>query len=133
MDAAAFRAEFPVLDRLAYLNAGTDGPLPRAAGAAAADAVRAQVDEGRWTPHFERRKAVQERLRAGYARMLGCRAEDVALTSSTSEGLGKALLGLGVGRGDEVLTSDEEHPGLLGPLIAARARGATIQIGRAHV
>ena len=30
-DAAAFRAQFPVLDRLSYLNAGTEGPLsPRA-------------------------------------------------------------------------------------------------------
>ena len=30
VDAAALRSEFPVLERLAYLNAGTDGPLPRA-------------------------------------------------------------------------------------------------------
>jgi Flp pilus assembly protein TadD len=29
MDADAFRREFPVLERLAYLNAGTDGPVPR--------------------------------------------------------------------------------------------------------
>ena len=36
MDAAALRAEFPVLERLAYLNAGTDGPIPAAAVAAAA-------------------------------------------------------------------------------------------------
>jgi L-cysteine/cystine lyase len=27
----AFRDEFPVLERIAYLNAGTDGPIPRAA------------------------------------------------------------------------------------------------------
>src|SRR6188472_4307622 len=27
MDAAALRTEFPVLERLAYLNAGTDGPI----------------------------------------------------------------------------------------------------------
>ena len=27
MDAAALRSEFPVLQRLAYLNAGTDGPV----------------------------------------------------------------------------------------------------------
>jgi selenocysteine lyase/cysteine desulfurase len=127
MDAAAFRSEFPVLERLAYLNSGTDGPLPRAAGEAAAEAVRTQLHDGRWTPHFERRKETGAALRAGYARLLGCRAEDIALTSSTSEGLAKVLLGLGIGRGDEVLTSDEEHPGLIGPLIAARRRGATIR------
>jgi len=29
MDAAALRAQFPVLERIAYLNSGTDGPLLR--------------------------------------------------------------------------------------------------------
>ena len=36
-DPATFRAQFPVLERLSYLNAGTEGPIPRAA----AEAVRA--------------------------------------------------------------------------------------------
>ncbi|MEO0763324.1 MAG: ATPase domain-containing protein, partial [Pseudomonadota bacterium] len=31
------------------------------------------------------------------------------------------------GPGDEIVTSDAEHPGLLGPLIAARHRGATVR------
>ena len=32
-----------------------------------------------------------------------------------------------IGPGDEIVTSDEEHPGLIGPLIAARERGAEIR------
>ena len=32
-----------------------------------------------------------------------------------------------LGPGDEIVTSDSEHPGLLGPLIAARHRGATVR------
>jgi selenocysteine lyase/cysteine desulfurase len=32
-----------------------------------------------------------------------------------------------LGPGDEIVTSDNEHPGLLGPLIAARHRGATVR------
>ena len=32
-----------------------------------------------------------------------------------------------IGPGDEIVTSDSEHPGLLGPLIAARHRGATVR------
>ena len=35
------------------------------------------------------------------------------------------LAGMDLGPGDEIVTSDQEHPGLLGPLIAARDRGAT--------
>jgi L-cysteine/cystine lyase len=51
----------------------------------------------------------------------------VAVTSGTSFGLGSVLAGMDVGAGDEIVTSDSEHPGLLGPLIAARHRGATVR------
>ena len=38
--------------------------------------------------------------------------------------------GLRLGPGDEILTSEEEHPGLLGALIAARElRGVAIRAG----
>src|SRR5215210_9150313 len=43
MDVAALRAHFPVLERLAYLNSGTDGPLPEPARAAAAAELAAEV------------------------------------------------------------------------------------------
>jgi selenocysteine lyase/cysteine desulfurase len=121
------RAQFPVLERLAYLNAGTDGPVPRAAPEAAGRELAGELEEGRTTAHFERRLAMQDELRAGYAALLGCEAQDVALTTSTSEGIGKVLAGMDLGPGDEIVTSDEEHPGLIGPLIAARERGATIR------
>ncbi len=127
MDAATFRSEFPVCDSVAYLNAGTDGPLPRAAGEAAAEALRRQLLEGRTNAHFERRLEAQEALRAGYARLLGRPADEVAITSGTSEGVAKVLAGMGLGPGDEILTSDAEHPGLLGPLIAARRRGVAVR------
>jgi L-cysteine/cystine lyase len=38
------------------------------------------------------------------------------------------VAGLGLGPGDEVVTADDEHPGLTGPLIAAREqRGVTVR------
>jgi len=127
MDVAALRAEFPVLERLAYLNAGTDGPVPGAAVRAARQALEAQVRDGRHTPHFEARFAEQAELRELYARVLGCAAHDVALKTSTSEGIGTVLAGLDLGADDEIVTSDSEHPGLIGPLIAARARGVAVR------
>src|SRR3954470_24574566 len=77
-------------------------------------------------PHFQARMAVQTLLREGYARVLGCSADDVALTTSTSEGIGAVLAGMDLGPGDELVTSDQEHPGLLGPLRAAPDLGATV-------
>jgi selenocysteine lyase/cysteine desulfurase len=126
MDAASLRAEFPVLARVAYLNAGTDGPVPAAAARAARDALEAQVSGGRHSPHSQARTALQAELRALYAGVLGCDTRDVALTTSTSAGLGAVLAGMDLGPGDEIVTSDSEHPGLVGPLIAARQRGVTV-------
>jgi len=128
MDPAALRAEFPVLERVAYLNAGTDGPLPAAAVRFAQSELESALGEGRATPHFERRFELQGRLREGYARVMGCAAEDVALTTSTSEGIGAGMAGMDLGPGDEILSSDQEHPGVIGPLKAARERGATIRL-----
>lgn len=127
MDAHALRLRFPLLARTAYLNAGTNGPVASAAVDAAERELRAQRDDGRVLAHYERRGELQEALRSAYARLLGCEAGEVALTTSTSEGLGRVLAGLPLGPGDEILTSDQEHPGLLGPLLAARARGARIR------
>jgi selenocysteine lyase/cysteine desulfurase len=127
MDAAALRAEFPVLERLAFLNAGTDGPVPAAAVRAARGALESQLTGGRYSPHFDARMTLQAELRALYARLLGCGVEDLSLQTSTSEGLGTILAGLDLGPGSEIVTSDSEHPGLIGPLLAARERGATIR------
>jgi L-cysteine/cystine lyase len=127
MDAAALRAEFPVLARNAYLNAGTDGPVPSVAVKAAREALESQEREGRFVTHFEARRDGHDRLRAAYARVLGCDVADVALKTSTSEGLGSVLAGMDLGPGDEIVTSDTEHPGLLGPLVVARGRGVNVR------
>ncbi|HEU0250442.1 MAG TPA: aminotransferase class V-fold PLP-dependent enzyme [Solirubrobacteraceae bacterium] len=114
------RRRFPVLERLAYLNAGTDGPLAAEAAQAGADELLGEAARGRAREHFDRRKELALALRDSYARALRCEAADVALTTCTSEGLAIVIDGLGLRPGDEILTSDEEHPGLLGALAAAR-------------
>ncbi len=116
----SLRDRFPVFERIAYLNAGTDGPLPAAAAEAARDELLGETRRGRTGEHFERRRELGDRLRDAYARALGCEARDVALTTCTSEGLACILDGLGLAPGEEILTSEEEHPGLLGALAAAR-------------
>ena len=128
MDPARLRAEFPVLQRCAYLNAGTCGPLPSAAEQVVAELLADAVRDGRGGAYFTARREGSARLRAGYAALLGAAADDVALTTSTSEGIARVIAALELAPGDEVLTSDEEHPGLQGPLAAARAqRGITVR------
>ncbi len=120
MSPSALRAEFPVLQRLAYLNAGTDGPLSARAAAAARAEMERELADGRTQAHFARRTELNHALRVSYAAVLGCDGADVALTTCTTEGIAQVIDGLRLGRGDEILTSDEEHPGLLGALGAAR-------------
>jgi selenocysteine lyase/cysteine desulfurase len=121
------RDAFPVLSRLAHLNAGTTGPLP----AVAVDAAQVQLErertEGRQKAHMERRGELAGELRAGYAEVLGAEIADVALTLSTSDGLVRVLAGMGLAPGDEVLTSTVEHPGLYGPLARMRRRGVRVK------
>jgi L-cysteine/cystine lyase len=124
----ALRDEFPVLRETAYLGAGTCGPTPAASVAAARAELEREQLTGRGRSHFERMLELRVSLRAAYAGALGCAAEDVALTSCTTDGLASVLGGLSFSPGDEILTSDEEHPGLLGALQAARdLHGAEIR------
>ncbi len=117
-----------MLARLAYLNAGTDGPLAARAVAAAQAELERELAKGRTTSHFQRRGELGEALRAAYARALRCESADVSLTTSTTEGLAQVVTGLALSPGDEILTSDQEHPGLLGALAAARdIAGASVR------
>jgi selenocysteine lyase/cysteine desulfurase len=117
------RAQFPVFERVAYLNAGTNGPVPRRAYDAAAGSIREQLENGRsGKDYHERSSARTARLRERVARVLGCDVAELALTGSTTDGVNAVLAALELGPGDEVLTSDEEHPAVLAPLAALRER-----------
>jgi L-cysteine/cystine lyase len=124
------RAEFPVFERLSYLNAGTNGPVPRRALDAARDSLDRQAAGGRSGPaFFEGLLSRLDDLRDRAARLMGADTAEVALTGSTTDGVNAVLASLELGEGHEVLTSDEEHPGVWAPLMAARERrGVTIRV-----
>jgi selenocysteine lyase/cysteine desulfurase len=122
------RSQFPVLERLAYLNAGTNGPVPRRAVEAAEASLRRQLEEGRsGSEFFEEMAGRGDELRARVAGLIGAEDAEVALTGSTTDGVNAVLHALDLQPGDELLTSDEEHPGVLAPLAAARARGMRVR------
>jgi selenocysteine lyase/cysteine desulfurase len=98
----------------------------------AVQSARAELDrelsDGRAVAHFERRTELSDALRALYARALGCDPRDLSLTTCTTEGMAHVVAGLALEHGDEILTSDEEHPGLLGALGAAQQlRGVSVR------
>ncbi len=132
-DPAAFRAQFPVLAERAYLNAGTEGPLPAAAAQAVTERIAYETAHGRsGMDYIGTVKELAERARAGYARVLGADPSDVALTGSTTDGCNTVLAGLDLRPGDRIVTSDEEHPGLLAPLGRLRRRGLEVVVAPFH-
>ncbi|HZT54330.1 MAG TPA: aminotransferase class V-fold PLP-dependent enzyme, partial [Gaiellaceae bacterium] len=117
------RAQFPVLERCAYLNAGTNGPLPRPAVAAARARLERDLEQGRsGAAYIDELLELRERVRAAFAATLRTTPELVALTDSTTRGCQIVLAGLGLAPDDEIVTTAEEHFGLTGPLHASGAR-----------
>jgi selenocysteine lyase/cysteine desulfurase len=125
-----FRAEFPVFERTSYLNAGTEGPVPRRAAEAVRARVDLEVERGRCgRPYFEALMTMARQVRDEYAGLLGCSSTEVALTGSTTDGINTVLSALDLQPGDEIVTSEQEHPGLLAPLGGARRRhGASVRV-----
>jgi L-cysteine/cystine lyase len=122
------RAAFPILERYAYLNAGTFGPFARTVADAMVEDHREALEEGRFTAdRFERMLTLRERVRERLAATIGVSPDRVALTSSTTDGCNVVVNALPLGRDDEVVTTDSEHFGLIGPLVVS---GAKLRVAR---
>lgn len=131
---AAVRQGVPATEQLAFLNAGSYGPLTAAAGEAIVKLAQEEVREGRQGARaFRRNRELKDAVRAGFARVLGCDAAEVALTTSTTGGMNFACWGLNWREGDEVVTTDIEHMGGLAPLYILEHRyGIRLRIVDTH-
>ena len=124
------RAQMPALQATGYFNAGTFGPMPNVGVEAAQALLQSDLELGRIAPGGyeragERNRSVVE-IAAG---MFGADAREFALTRSAGEGLNIALMGIDWSAGDEVITTAEEHPGLLNPLaLIARRYGVVNRV-----
>ena len=122
------RAQFPVLERYAYLQAGSVGPLARGTIDAMREEEERGLHEGRGSlAAFMRLLDAREELRAEIAVLVGVGAEHVALTASTTDGCNIVLGGLELGSSDEVITTTDEHFGLLGPLHTSGAKVVVVE------
>jgi L-cysteine/cystine lyase len=116
------RALFPVLERIAYLNEGTFGPLASPVAVAMTEAVERDLAQGRTgLSYFEQTIALRAELRRYLAALVDASPEQVALTTSTTEACAIVLRGLALSSRDEIVTTTDEHFGLLGSLGASPA------------
>ena len=120
---AALRAALPATGAGIYLNAGSAGPLPAETQAAMDEQAASELAIGRASiPALLAFLDRMAEVRATIAAVLVADPDDIALTHSTTDGLNMALGGIRWRPGDRVLTTNHEHPGVLGPLASLRAR-----------
>ena len=122
------RARFPVLERYAYLQAGSVGPISRGVvDAMSAETERGMHDGRGSAAQYQRLLELREQVRTDVGALVGVEPDRVALTASTTDGCNVVLGGLDLGPGDEVITTTDEHFGLLGPLHASGARVVVVE------
>lgn len=122
-----FRTQ-PVLDlQRTYLDVAGAGPTLRAAMAAeyrvrdSQSLNLATMADGQWS-------AESTRLATTFAAFVGCDPDEVLFTRGTGEALATVASGLDLNAGDEVLTTNREHPAALSPwLMLARRRGIVVK------
>lgn len=120
---AAVRELLPATRAGIYLNTGTCGPVPAESQRAMDEQTARELAVGRAAPdNWPEFLARADEARASVAALMVADPSDVALTHSTTDGLSLVVAALPWRPGDRVLTTNHEHPGGLGPLLAIRDR-----------
>ena len=116
------RAQFPVFEKCAYLQAGSVGPMSRRTLEVIQASEKRGLEQGRGAPAvWEAAFANETALRQRIAALIDVPEDKVILTTSTTEGCNLVVTGLRLAPDDEVVTTNAEHPGLLMPLLASGA------------
>jgi selenocysteine lyase/cysteine desulfurase len=100
------RKQFPVTEKLAYLNSAAAGPVSIASQAAAAGYYEKMMRDG--DVHWNRWLAEREAVREKVARFINAEPEEIAFTTNTSSGMNVIVDAL-EDRG-EVISSELEFP-----------------------
>jgi cysteine desulfurase / selenocysteine lyase len=125
LDIGRWLPEFPVRQSCLYLNHAAVAPLPRRV----AEAMRERLAdmEVHGSSHWERWLETELGTRTRAAELVGCRAEDISLIRSTSEGLSLIAQGLQLKKGDQVLVGAEDFAANVAPYLALRAHGVVVR------
>lgn len=121
-----FREQFADFGETTYLNCAYQGPFPLATAARVREAIELKCRPERMKPpeYFD----LPERVRTSLAKITGADAEEIALTSGATEGIGVAAAGLHLNAGDEVIVADSNFPCNLFTWLYLRRRGVRVHV-----
>ena len=112
---AVRRGLMPVADLLLepgliYLQTGSLGPTPRPVMDATIHAWMT-LESDPLLEGYKRAEPKMEAVRAKAAAFVGCKTDEIVVTTGTTQGMNWIAQGLQLSAGDRVLTTDQEHPG----------------------
>ena len=114
---AELRSHLPATEAGIYLNAGSNGPIPREVEAAMRQIHEQELTTGRASEHImDDVEARIDELRGTFAATLGTDLDLVAVAHSTTEAVVRAALGTVLQRGDRIVLVDEEYPAVRGSI-----------------
>jgi len=116
--------EFPVRERLIYLNHAAVAPLCRRASDAMKGLAEDSLQFGSF--HYDRWLAEYEALRRSAAKLIGADRSEIALVKNTSEGIATIAMGLDWKPGDRVVSFQEEFPANYFPWKKLEQRGIEV-------
>ena len=120
-----YRSEFPVTQKLIWMNHAAIAPLVKAAAEAM---IRFSEDSLNFaSAHYDQWLETYEALRRSTARLIGSAPGEIALLKNTSEGLATVAMGLDWRAGDKIVAFREEFPANQYPWQRLEARGVRIE------
>jgi len=122
---AAIRGEFPIFEHTTYLNSCSQGALSHRVRAAYEEYLAGWDENGAEWEHWVERA---EAARAAFARLLGAGADEVAVTTSVTQGVSGIVSALPFERGarTRIVISEYEFPTVGQIAHAQELRGAEV-------
>ncbi|HVW86814.1 MAG TPA: aminotransferase class V-fold PLP-dependent enzyme, partial [Bryobacteraceae bacterium] len=106
--AEKYRGEFPVREKLTYLNHAAVAPLSRRAASAMQHLAQDALEFGSF--HYGEWMATYDGLRDSAARLIHATPKEIAIVKNTSEGIATVASGIRWRRGDVIVAFREEFP-----------------------
>src|SRR5215813_3598892 len=100
------RQQFPITEKIAYLNTAAAGPLARATMAAATGYYRQMTEDA--DQHWDQWLAQREEIRKRVAKFINAESDEIALTTNTSSGMNVIVDALA--EHGEVISCELEFP-----------------------
>ena len=119
-DIQRVRSELPILREWTYLNTGTVGVMPDPVFEQLAALLR-HYEQGGHTSQADV-VAGADKAKKSLAELLGVPEREIALNRNATDGINLVASTFPLAHGDEVITSTEEHPAMVLPLLAACER-----------